>query len=157
MFTVLVTCKANYIHLVKNKYIYIVMPCKKQTDFICVTLFTYNVWNGRTYSNSIKMVVTQFRYPGNPEFSREHFWTCSVSHSLIPLDPNINQSHWCIWYRRARSDQSVSKHCKIGMDEHQFETALAATIKELDFAVPLKEEQKTVLKAFLYKKYVLAV
>ena len=37
-------------------------------------------------------------------------WICSASqseneqytHSLIPLDPNINQSHWCIWYGRAK-------------------------------------------------------
>ena len=32
----------------------------------------------------------------------------------------------------------------MAMDEHQlFETALAATIKELDLALPLKEEQKS--------------
>ena len=42
-------------------------------------------------------------------------------------------------------------------DEHQFETALAATIKELDLSLPLKEEQKTPLKAFLCKKNVFAV
>ena len=38
-------------------------------------------------------------------------------------------------------------------DEHQlFETALAATVNELDLAFYLKEEQKTELESFLYKK-----
>ena len=43
-------------------------------------------------------------------------------------------------------------------DEHQlFETALAATIEEIDLVFPLKEEQETALKAFLCKKDVFAV
>ena len=44
------------------------------------------------------------------------------------------------------------------MDEHQlFETALAATMNELDLAFYLKEEQKTALESFLCKKDVFAV
>ena len=43
-------------------------------------------------------------------------------------------------------------------DEHQlFETALAATMNELDLAFYLKEEQKTALQSFLCKKDVFAV
>ena len=39
------------------------------------------------------------------------------------------------------------------MDEHQlFETALAATMIELDLAFYLKEDQKTALESFLCKK-----
>ncbi|XDV32387.1 hypothetical protein PO909_003232 [Leuciscus waleckii] len=44
------------------------------------------------------------------------------------------------------------------MDEHQlFETALAATMNELDLAFYLKQEQKTELESFLCKKDVFAV
>ena len=44
------------------------------------------------------------------------------------------------------------------MDEHQlFETALAATMNELDLAFYLKQEQKTPLESFLCKKDVFAV
>ena len=44
------------------------------------------------------------------------------------------------------------------MDEHQlFETALAATMNELDLAFYLKEEQKMPLESFLCKKGVFAV
>ena len=47
---------------------------------------------------------------------------------------------------------TFSKHCKMAMDEHQlFEMALAATIEEFNLSFPRKEEQKTVLKAFLCK------
>ena len=46
----------------------------------------------------------------------------------------------------------------MAMDEHQlFETALAATMNELDLAFYLKEEQKTALESFLFKKGVFAV
>ena len=46
----------------------------------------------------------------------------------------------------------------MAMDEHQlFETALAATMNELDLAFYLKEEQKTALESFLCKKGVFAV
>ena len=44
------------------------------------------------------------------------------------------------------------------MDEHQlFETALAATMNELDLAFYLKEEQKTALESFICEKDVFAV
>ena len=37
------------------------------------------------------------------------------------------------------------------MDEHQlFEMALATTIEELNVSFPLKEEQRTAFKAFLW-------
>ena len=59
---------------------------------------------------------------------------------------------------RRRSPESVSKHYKMATDEHQlFETALAATVNELDLAFSLKEEQKTALESFLCKKDVYAV
>ena len=44
----------------------------------------------------------------------------------------------------------------MAMDEHQlFETALAAIMNELDLAFYLKQEQKTLLKSFLCKKFLL--
>ena len=50
-------------------------------------------------------------YPGNPEFSRENnlnllsesLWEWAIYSSLIPLAKNINQLHWCIWYRWEKS------------------------------------------------------
>ena len=46
----------------------------------------------------------------------------------------------------------------MALDEHQlFETALAATMNELDLAFYLKEEQETALESFLCKKGVFAV
>ena len=46
----------------------------------------------------------------------------------------------------------------MAMDEYQlFETALAATMNELDLAFYLKQEQKTPLESFLCEKGVFAV
>ena len=58
-----------------------------------------------------------------------------------------------------RKQSGISQYTlQLATDEQQlFETAFVATIKELDLAFPLIEEQKTALKAFLCKNDVFAV
>ena len=55
--------------------------------------------------------IAHVGYPGNKSSRKSTIWICSASHSgnkqynpsPMPLSQHINQSHPCIWYRRAKS------------------------------------------------------